>query len=144
MAHDPKLKAKVLKEWAVGDTTVRELEAKHGVPSSTIQEWIDKTGQNRTQDSPKLNRYMEALEEFGVATMKMLTAQAELYSDHNYLIKQSADDQIKQRESLLTGLERFIRLHRPLPTAGGYDALPERAGPGTVVIPELVDEDSSD
>jgi transposase-like protein len=142
MAHDPKLKAKVLKEWALGKSTIRELEAKHGVPNSTIQEWIDETGQNRADLSPKLNRYMESLEEFGCAAMKMLTSQAELYGEKEFLRVQPADDVIKQRESIMSQLERFVRLHRPVPNPGGHDALPERTVPGPVVIPELVEEDS--
>ena len=142
MAHDPQKKADVITDWLRGKDSYSTLSRRHGVPKTTIQEWIEafQTDQNRSIVEPKFNRFMEALENFGVATMDMLTAQAELLSDKNYLINKDTSDVIKHTEAIHTGLQRFVQLFRSVQPTQDYDALP--ASTDDALVPELVEEDS--
>lgn len=140
---DPKLRAKVLKDWATGRYSLSDLQEKHGVLKGTISNWVNGTGSRQIKtpnesDNPKFNRYMEALEKFGVATMEMLTSQAELLADPEYIRKRDTKEIIEHTKFISIGLERFIQLHRPLSvSAGNVSALPEHS---ETVIPELVEE----
>jgi hypothetical protein len=136
-------KAKFLKDWATGKWTERELQERHKVSKSTCGRWLKEVRSGPVNDHPKLNRYMDSLERFSVAAMDMLTSHAELWSDKDYLRNQTADDAIKQRESIMSQLERFIRLHRPLPVASESHSLPERSGSRDAIVPELVEEDGA-
>lgn len=49
----------------------------------------------------------------GCAIMRMLTAQAELLADHEYLRQQTTKDVIAHTEALHSRLERLIRLQQP-------------------------------
>ena len=147
MAHDPKLKAKVLKEWATGQFGEKQLADKYGIGVGTVHRWINpKTEQSgkaeKPKPSPKLDRYISSLERFGCATMDMLTAQAELLADKDYIRNKKTEEVIAHTKSIVTSLERFIQIHRPLSAPEGYDALSARAE-SEVVIPEVVDEASS-
>jgi hypothetical protein len=141
MAHDPQKKADVITDWVRGDHTYETLAKKHKVARSTVQTWVEefKSVENRADIEPKFNRFMEALENFGVATMDMLTAQAELLSDKDYLRNKDTGDVIKHTEAIHTGLQRFVQLFRSVQPAQDYDALP--ASTDDALVPELVEED---
>lgn len=142
MAVDPKKKAKVLAEWAKGGISERDLAAKHKVSKSTVDRWIGETkkGQNGAEVNPKVNRYMETLERFGCAAMEMNISHAELLTDQNYVRNQKPEDIIALSKHINAVVERFIQLHRPVPTANDYAALPSASG-GEALVPELVEED---
>jgi hypothetical protein len=141
MAHDPQKKAGVLADWAKGNCSYDSLATKYSVSKSTVKNWVEesKSAQNCTEIEPKLNRFMEALESFGVATMEMLTAQAELLSEKDYLRNKDTGDVIKHTEAIHTGLQRFVQLFRSVQPAQDYDALP--ASTDDALVPELVEED---
>ncbi len=140
---DPKVKARVMGAWATGKYTMGQLSEKYGVHKATISNWVGEANGRRKNpkiesDNPRFNRYMEALEKFGVAVMEMMTSQAELLSDPEYIRKRDTNEIIAHSRFISIGLERFIQLHRPISTAAGdVPALPEHS---ETVIPELVEE----
>lgn len=107
-----------------------------GVGKQTIHavaERLKKVGFDAQGVAEKRDRFIQSVENFGVAYMDMLRSQAELLSDVAYISKQATTDVIAHSEFVSRSFERVVRLQRAVSTPEGAAALPER------VEAELVD-----
>lgn len=131
-ARSPAQRAKAELELTAG-TSIGEVARKYGIPRPTVQTWYKalKKGEQKTDFEIKRDAFIEAYAAFGVATMEMLTAQARLLKDPDYLSKKSTDDVLKHTQFIRDTFARFEARHSPVV---GRDALPERSEPECEIV----------
>lgn len=114
--HDAVTKAKTIIDLSNG-LSIGDAARRNNVPKGTVQDWHEELKRNGTASGleAKQNNFQEALERFGLATMRMLEAQAELLSDPAYISTRTTDDLIKHTEFINRGLHGYIRLQAGLP-----------------------------
>lgn len=134
----PKVKAKAIADIYAGKT-IAEVAKKNKVAESTVKRWLGELKKAKSGTEPgierKVNVFFEKLEAFAVATMDMLTAQAELLADHEYLRKQDTNDIIQHSRFIHERLVKHIELDRALHAAS--PELPERT---EAITPEIVED----
>lgn len=138
MAHEPECKAAAVADLAGGMTTTK-VAKKHKVPIATVVRWHSEMSTNGSivPSEARRERFETALLNFFEATMGMLTAQAELLSDEEYIRKQPADDIIRHTEFISSQSSRFVELARGVPGSGA--AVARAAQPAA--LPDVVEPD---
>lgn len=138
MAADPKVKAKAVADLLAGKN-LDDIAKKYKVAASTVKRWAGELKQDKSDSHPgtqrKLNAFKDAVERFAVATLDMLTAQAELLADKDYIRNRTTDDVVQHTRFLSERLVEHIKLDRALQPAG--PALPEPSG---AITPEIVED----
>lgn len=121
----------------VAGMSLGEVARKHGIPRATIQGWANelKSESGKSDFEIKKDAFLEAYAEFGIATMRMLEAQAQMLSDFEFVRGKPTTDVVKHTEFIRDTFAGFQRKHG----APGADALPERAAGDEAIEPEIVD-----
>lgn len=119
MAIDPKKKAQVVLDLA-GGMSIRDAAKRHKVATGTVSKWSkemqDESGVMLAEAKieAKATAFERAVEKFGVATMDMLKAQADLLADPSYLSKQKTGDIVVHTKFVADYLSGFMRLQASL------------------------------
>ena len=123
MAHDLKTKAAAFVLFSTG-LTISQVTATLKVAKATVndwhKEWQAETGGSTTE--VRTRRFHDAFENFGIATMRMLTAQADLLSDPAYIKSIGTKDAITHTEFIRNSLTNL----NSASSIAGASALPER------------------
>lgn len=102
---------------------IRQIAKHYGVSQSTvtrINRELKDLGKQATGTDIRQAKFAEALEQFGIAALKMLEAQAELLSDPEYIKTRDTRDVIEHSRFIQNGLIKFIELQRGAPN-GRHD-----------------------
>lgn len=117
--------------------SIRETAKEFSVSASTVESiWYQIKQGGTTSFEAKRSAFMTAVENFGTATMKMLTAQAEMLSDPSYTANKTTEHVIAHSAFVRDSFERIVRLQSAV-TARLDAALPETT---EIVRAEIVDE----
>ena len=118
MALSPQKRAAITHDLMMG-MSVRKAAAKHKVGQTTVGHISRQLNTDRSHVQPsdpsharKATAYHEALEEFAVASLKMLKAQAELLGCREYLTARSVDEVIKHSTFVHDRLVKHIEIER--------------------------------
>lgn len=146
MAHSPQVKAAAQADLLAGKT-IRQVSKNRKIPSATVADWDKelKTGQNRavtaTTIEVRRSKYETALEKFAVAVFDMLSSQAELMTNQDYIRNKATSDIVQHTEFLAGRLLAFAEMHRSLQNPGvGASQGP---APTAEPVPALAEENSA-
>lgn len=143
MAHTPETKAAAQVDLAKGET-IRSVATKYKISSHTAKQWADEMkacpNQSPVTVDARKDRYESALLNFAEAALGMLTAQAELLSEKEYIRNSKTEDVLKHTEFLADRLKSFIRLTQGLPERDSRPTGAERAPEPLPGVAEPVSE----
>lgn len=135
MAHGPVKKAQAVVDLTNG-MSISEVARKHKIAKGTVCAWSKEIQESTgaTALERREGKFVEAVEEYGFSTMRMLTAICDYTGDPNFLKTAKTDDVIALARFVSDRLISVIKLQASL--AGRSEALPETT---EIVRAEIVD-----